>query len=132
MQRTPVPFAGKTALEWANGTRLEIQGRFLSSPGMGDGPPRSDWAMNPLPYSDSTMEVQFPPPCSETVDRTRNDTGLCSGRFPWDVSIIDTLVVPKVPPGEYVMQLRWDCEATAQVWSHCADIEIVAGAHASQ
>ena len=26
MQKTPVPFAGKMALEWGNGTRLEIQG----------------------------------------------------------------------------------------------------------
>ena len=51
-------------------------------------------------------------------------TGLCSGQFPWDVAIVDTLVVPDVPAGDYVLQLRWDCEETAQVWTHCSDIQI--------
>jgi hypothetical protein len=29
-QQHPLPFAGAVALEWQNGSRLEIQGRFLS------------------------------------------------------------------------------------------------------
>ena len=44
-----------------------------------------------------------------------------------DVNIIDTLRIPAdVPPGKYVLGLRWDCEKSAQVWSSCADIEIAA------
>ena len=27
----------------------------------------------------------------------------------------------------YVLGFRYDCEATAQVWSSCADIEVAAG-----
>lgn len=124
-QQVPVPFGGKTWLEWANGTRYPVESRYLTSPG--NVPPMSTWAMQPLPYSDRNHEVQFEPPCPETVDRLKNDTGLCSGRFPWDVAIVDTLVVPRgLVPGEYVLGFRWDCEATAQVWQSCADIEIVA------
>ena len=26
----------------------------------------------------------------------------------------------------YVLGWRWDCEATAQVWSNCADVTLVA------
>lgn len=124
-QQTPVPFGGKTWLEWSNGTRYPIESRYLTSPD--NAPPMSTWAMQPLPYSDRHAGVQFEPPCPETVDRLQNDTGLCSGRFPWDVAIVDTLVVPKgLVPGGYVLGFRWDCEATAQVWQSCADIEIVA------
>lgn len=81
--------------------------------------------MNPLPYSDSSEAPQFDPPCDESVDRHHNDTGTCSGRFPWDVSIVDELVVPAyLEPGEYILGFRWDCEATAQIWTSCADLTI--------
>ena len=39
---------------------------------------------------------------------------------------VDVLEVPALPAGEYVLGWRWDCEATAQVWSNCADVELVA------
>merc|ERR1712146_72604 len=116
-------FAKKMELEWSNGTRKEIAGRYLTSPG--NMPANSTWAMQPLPFSDSKSPVQFDPPCDETVDRHVNDTGKCSGRFPWDVSIIDHLIVPEdIDEGEYVLQFRWDCEATAQIWNSCSDILI--------
>lgn len=36
-------------------------------------------------------------------------------------AIRDVLKVPaELPPGEYVLGWRYDCEATAQVWSNCA------------
>ena len=78
-----------------------------------------------MPVSRRAKATEFSPPCDETVSRHANDTGRCSGRFPYAVSIADTLVVPaSVTPGEYVLQLRYDCEATAQVWSQCSDITI--------
>ena len=41
-------------------------------------------------------------------------------------AVEDTLVVPDdIPPGDYVLGWRWDCEMTSQVWSSCADITIV-------
>ena len=39
------------------------------------------------------------------------------GSVPKAKTIEDTLVVPPVAPGEYVLQWRWDCEATSQIWT---------------
>jgi len=50
----------------------------------------------------------------------------CSPNKP--VAVLDVLKVPDdLPVGEYVLGWRYDCEATAQVWSNCADVQIVAG-----
>lgn len=41
-------------------------------------------------------------------------------------AVQDSLVVPAtIPAGDYVLGWRWDCEATSQVWSNCADISII-------
>lgn len=51
--------------------------------------------------------------------------GYCSGQFPYNVIVLDTLVVPAtVPPGNYVLGFRWDCEKSAQVWAACADVTV--------
>ena len=80
----------------------------------------------PLPYSNAQSEPQFPPPCEETIDRTKSDTGRCSGRDPYNTLISDQLRVPAtLAPGKYVLGIRWDCEKSAQVWTNCADIQVV-------
>eukprot|EP00039_Didymoeca_costata_P006387 m.89761 g.89761 ORF g.89761 m.89761 type:complete len:384 (+) comp13238_c0_seq2:20-1171(+) len=53
----------------------------------------------------------FAPPCDEE----------CMAQRP---AVLDVVRVPKVPPGKYVVGFRYDCDATAQVWSNCADITI--------
>ena len=136
---TPVPFANRTFLEWGNGSRVpcdthsvlplsfsrkaekclwsRIESRYLS---YGTRPAGSTWAMMPLPYSDNGTAAQFEPPCEETVSRHDNDTGICSGRFPWDVSIIDALTVPSnIAPGEYVLGFRWGDWSHSTVTHHC-------------
>lgn len=118
----PLPFAGYVALEWANGTRTEIQGRYLS---VGTFPLGSTWARNPLPYHHPGQRPEFPPPCEEDPDAWQTDAGVCSGRYLVNVSLVDKLVVPPATPaGAYVLQLRYDSEETAQVWTSCADLEI--------
>jgi len=42
------------------------------------------------------------------------------------VSIVDTLTVPDVPAGDYVLQFRYDAEQTPQVWNSCSDVRISA------
>jgi hypothetical protein len=44
----------------------------------------------------------------------------------FDFGIVDKVHVPNVPPGDYVLGFRWDCEQSSQVWSVCADVTIVA------
>ena len=40
-------------------------------------------------------------------------------------AVKDVLKVPSdLPAGKYVLGWRMDCEATAQVWSNCADITL--------
>lgn len=72
---------------------------------------------------DNTPEPSFEPPCDEA-----GKPGLCSGNQPskWgSVAVVDVLVVPSdLPAGEYVLGWRLDCEATAQVWSNCADLTL--------
>ena len=80
-------------------------------------------------------EGGFAPPCDEG-----DKPGLCSGNqgppvgvtsahfYPGisPVSVVDVLRLPAaLPRGRYVLGWRLDCEATAQVWSSCADVEIV-------
>ena len=74
----------------------------------------------------------FEPPCRGEDDRTNSTDPqphqqLCEGVFPFGVNVIDELRVPPVPPGEYVLGLRYDSEMTAQVWQQCADITIDGG-----
>eukprot|EP00729_Bicosta_minor_P000234 gene234-15956_t len=41
-------------------------------------------------------------------------------------AIRDMVKIPAdLPAGRYVLGWRYDCEATAQVWSNCADVELV-------
>ena len=55
---------------------------------------------------------QFPEPCPG-----------CSG-VSWNgYGVRDVVKVPAdLPAGKYILGFRYDCEATAQVWSSCADI----------
>lgn len=76
-------------------------------------------------------------PCPQTAgsDCSRCDNGPLSFPTPCDGckddhkhAIRDVVKVPSdLPPGKYVLGWRWDCEATAQVWSNCADVTLVAG-----
>jgi lytic starch monooxygenase len=162
-QRHPLPFnRSKQALLFPNGTRLPIEGTFVSD---GTLPVGSTWAVNPIPprclggsqatfggpcrygqtypncepcpgtpgsdctTCDNTPEPSFPPPCDEA-----KLPGLCSGNQgigmdgirQGPVSVADGVIIPaSLKPGRYVLGWRLDCEATAQVWSNCADIEVV-------
>ena len=139
MQQTPLDFAARTFLEFRNGSRLEINGIYLTT---GTFPPHSMWALNPLPFDQTG---NFQPPCEGKDNRTNatdpiwswgnhsgaapawdDSSALCEGVFPFGVNVIHELEVPDVPSGEYVLGFRYDAENTAQVWQQCADIELVA------
>lgn len=40
-------------------------------------------------------------------------------------SLVDKVIVPDLPEGDYVLSWRWDCQRTPQVWMNCADIRVV-------
>eukprot|EP00040_Diaphanoeca_grandis_P015763 m.80821 g.80821 ORF g.80821 m.80821 type:complete len:364 (-) comp25352_c0_seq1:337-1428(-) len=122
-QQHPLDFASdQHLLEFYDGTTMNITGTYVKD---GVLPVGSTWAMNPFPYSNSDSPPEFSPPCNETVDRQKSDTGKCSGRDPFNTLISDQLIVPgTLAPGSYVLGIRWDCEKSAQIWQNCADISI--------
>jgi len=143
-QKYPLEFSGAQSIVRSDGTRLEINGTFVTE---GTMPKGSMWALNPIPARclssdcragkpcrpasedplcargdctpcDDTPEPAFPPPCDERT------WGICSGNEA-GVAVVDHVRVPEnLKPGKYVLGWRYDCEATAQVWSNCADITI--------
>ena len=54
----------------------------------------------------------------------RADEG--GGRSPkFDYEMVDRVRVPE-EKGEFMLSWRWDTEQKSQVWSSCADIEVLA------
>ena len=53
---------------------------------------------------------------------------LCLGwHGPDNLEVVDTVRVPShLAAGRYVVQFRWDCEESSQIWMNCADATITA------
>jgi len=129
--QTPVPFAGDSSLMLSNGTKIQLKSIFVSE---GTLPAGSTWQRLPIPSTSQLgmqptgvpdAAFQFDPPCYEPTLPKALEQGRCSGEWTPNITIYDQLHVPEhLEPGEYVLGLRYDCEASAQVWNSCADIII--------
>jgi len=122
-QKHHLQFAGDTSVvHWVNGTEVTIP---LVKSSNGTTPAGSEWARNPIPIK----QKPFPAPCQdcETCPGPPGvqDPSGCHRLALQNFSIIDTIRVPDLPVGDYVMSWRWDCEVNPQVWNNCADISIV-------
>jgi len=126
-QKTPLSFTGLQSFLWEDGVQVDFPGTYVTE---GTLPQGSMWAMNPLPRNDTANTGQsFKPRCEEVPDcgsEEVNSRCLCSGMWgPYGLQIVDTLKVPEnLPPGDYVLGWRWDCEESTQVWASCSDITI--------
>ena len=138
--RHPLKFHGNTQrLRWSNGTEVEIPASRVSS---GTFPPGSTWSMVPIPACASELggyqgvgcsQPQFPPPpgCDASCwgyqprDGQPCPASRCATtEFP---DIVDQVEIPAdLPPGDYVISWRWDCEQTPQIWNSCSDVAVVA------
>lgn len=139
MQRTPLDFVGDTqwfqfgadGMDTAN--RTEVPASQVS---VGTVPAGSQWRRNPVPAcatdpygtgggtgpQNPCATPLFPPAMPGVF-------GFGLGGTPKQdisstVGIVDRVHVPKVPPGDYVLVFRWDCEQTSQVWQSCGDVTI--------
>lgn len=113
-------------------------------------PVGSTWRRNPIPpckestsggaYNVTCPGPTFPPPIEwasgrnlswawgygpGSVVHNENATREDILKVAFNFGIVDQVVVPDVPPGDYVLQFRWDCESFSQVWESCADVTIV-------
>jgi hypothetical protein len=94
-------------------------------------PAGSTWARNPLPRVDSALSPgswdAFPAPCYDpNPPKDGGYGGLCSGWYgPDNLEVVDSVrIPPHLAAGKYVLQWRWDCEESAQIWMQCADVTI--------
>lgn len=84
----------------------------IASLSAGTHPKGSQWTRNPIPQ-ETNLGPKIP---------GLEDTAI--GRGPFQFSVMDRVVVPDLPEGDYVLSWRWDAEQTKQVWSHCSDVTI--------
>lgn len=138
-QKMPLGFAtNKQTLYWTEGPKkgseLEIEAVRLAAR---DG---SVWTKNPIPAfacpnggvqiqgQSGCKGPQFPSPFGADGDQfwgfSDYDIGTGESNHHFLPYIQDTIVVPDVKAGHYVLSWRWDCEQTPQIWNSCADILI--------
>uniref|UniRef100_A0A7S2FV91 Chitin-binding type-4 domain-containing protein n=1 Tax=Haptolina brevifila TaxID=156173 RepID=A0A7S2FV91_9EUKA len=130
--RIPLTFVGKQRLRWRGGRAhggLEIafDGTYTTS---GTTPAGSMWAKNPIPRNDMGQTgVGFAPPCAAFGMDASMCSGMEDGRGGSEptLEIVDMVHVPAdLPPGEYVLGWRWDCEESNQIWQSCSDLTVTA------
>jgi len=97
------------------------------------------WMLNPIPmpnFIGSDCDDMSGHPCNGCPCGSGYPGGNTDEDFPnpfgksnmgKNTAIVDLVKVPSMlPPGDYVVGFRWDCETSSQVWSTCADVSIVA------
>lgn len=133
-QQTVLEPEGMSSLRWGgkSGKQMWFKPTRVST---GTVPNGSTWTMNPLPRADSTKYPNamdaFPAPCYDPnapADSEAAYQGLCSGWYgPDNLEIVDSVRLPaRLAPGPYVVQWRWDCEESSQIWLNCADVTVTA------
>ena len=148
--RTPLDFEGRSALRWDGdaSTQLEFD---TAARGWevreGTVPAGSAWRKNPIPSGLWAREgPQFAPVCDESDECKAmmsqgnwasgfGSAGTCKcsgfsngGPLLPNLEVVDRVRIPAgLAPGRWVLQWRWDCEESDQVWMSCADVEIASG-----
>lgn len=138
-QKTPLPFHGDT--QWAQRVNDSLKVEFPAvRSNKGTTPAGSMWTRNPVPgcinnynqpYANGgdgqCKEPQFPPAASWLFGFNPdggNGKGNKYAVVP-EHAIIDKIDVPAhLPPGDYVVSFRYDCEQTSQVWQQCGSVRI--------
>lgn len=151
-QRTPLRFVGETS--WIQFGDDEANRTAISAIRTTEGthPLGSQWTRNPIPAcngfvggADGTCEKspQFEAPLTDVIGghpKFAPNPGLYgfgpgayhpntehqafwTERF--NFNVIDQVQVPAdLPPGDYVLGYRWDCEQSPQIWQNCADVTL--------
>merc|ERR1712151_683279 len=145
-QQTPLEFVGdKQWIQFGNG--IDIKNRTeITAVRVTEGvlPKGSVWTRNPIPGCNDVPRLgghnhkcsgpMFEPPapgiygfgpgaCASGQEKCTLEE-MASRAMPY--GIVDLVKVPDVPPGDYVLSFRWDCEQLPQVWGNCGDVKIVA------
>ena len=113
-------------------SRLDLAPPALNVPRAGKNPiPPGLWVREGPTFDPVCAESQA---CLDSYTLHEGGTesyGLCkcSGlgeQLSTSLEVVDRVVVPKgAAPGRYVLQWRWDCEESDQVWAGCSDITVI-------
>ena len=149
-QRQPLDFVGLSRLRWDGNKSSDLAFDSMArgwQSSVGTVPKGSTWRKVPIPTSLWEREgPSFEPVCRESeacrrataqqnlldLDHPTGDGACrCSGQIRGPLrptlEIVDELHIPHhLAPGRYVLQWRWDCEETQQIFASCADVTIVA------
>jgi len=145
-RKIPLDFAGNSALRWDGDKsgQLEFDAAARGwETSEGTVPAGSSWRKNPIPTVLWEREgPSFEPVCEESAackaaaSAQHGPQGVCKcsghsngGPLLPNLEIVDELKIPAgLAPGSYVLQFRWDCEETDQVWLSCSDVTVAAPA----
>jgi len=137
-RKLPLDFVGKSILRWDGDSKTELQFEGWRT-SVGTLPPGSMWSKNPIPSGLWEREGPgFEPVCAESEECKRwasgfgGEQGVCRcsgysnlGPLLPNLEIVDLVQIPRhLKAGKYVLQWRWDCEESDQVWASCADVTI--------
>jgi len=140
-------FVGETSwIEFGGNqwNRTAIQANRTSQ---GTHPEGSQWTKVPIPSCSGSSgggdgrgcdSPQFPSPipglwgsgprngCAYSTGLPPAERAEYCGRV-MDFRMVDLVKIPEnLPPGEYALSFRWDCEQTPQIWTQCADVKVTA------
>jgi len=123
-QANPLEFTNPdTTVEWTDGRKKTFKAQTLT--GSHVTPHGSQFRVLQIPMTAQYRAGTRKEPCSGCHPKWGvNGDDI---RQEWDFSLRDTVRVPHVAVGHAWLQWRWDNEQQDQVWTTCADIEIVAG-----
>merc|ERR1712224_406863 len=150
-RQTPLDFVGPSILRWDGNktSQLEFEPNKLGwETNQGTIPKGSTWRKNPIPSGLWQREgATFDPVCTESEACRRavatggldshmgapaeeSLQGVCrcshfsnGGYLLPNLEVVDHVRIPQeLKPGRYVLQWRWDCEETDQVWASCSDV----------
>jgi len=147
---TPLDFEGESWLRWDGDVATQLAFNVSErgwETSVGTTPPGSTWRKNPIPSGLWQREgPSFPPVCDESYEclkgysnfdnyhglapmGTCKCTGFSSGEvgplLP-NLEVVDRIRIPAdLTSGDWVLQWRWDCEESDQIWASCSDVRIV-------
>jgi len=123
-QSHPLNFTNAdTVVHWTDGRTKSFRAKTLT--GTQVTPHHSQFRMIQIPMTEQYNDGSRKPPC----DGCHGQWGVDGDKIrqEWDFSLIDQVHIPNVPTGHAFLQWRWDNEQQDQVWTNCADVEIVGG-----
>lgn len=144
-QKIPLDFVGNSIFRWDGDRTTELEFNTTErgwETNVGTVPAGSTWRKVPIPTVLWAREgPSFDPVCEESDACKRAAThnggpaGVCkcsghsngSNNAPLlpNLEMVDYVRIPEdTKPGAYVIQWRWDCEETDQIWASCADVTI--------